>query len=211
MEKHAQKNQKGKRIGVFLLIALLTLTTAAIIAIAQDTGDTASVEQKASWGINCVICKVANLIFMIVSALAAIVIILAGLKWLTSGDDPGARSAAKTAIISAFIGIIIVFIAVYVVSWVTQGLGGKGSQIGSMDIMSWIQGCNTPCEKATGGATPSPSGSAPPAGKTCKDVCGGKNWWCTANDDICIIDKLGTPNAASGDCTGTTPVCCCGS
>ena len=133
----------GMRIMPFLLTALVALNIAMMV-MAQDPAPTPA-ENAAAQGINCVICKVANLIFMIVAALAAIVIILAGLKWLTSGDDPGARSAAKTAIISAFVGIIIVFIAVYVVSWVTEGLGGKGSQIGSMPIMGWISGnCNCP-------------------------------------------------------------------
>ena len=72
--------------------------------------------------INKVLCKLASLIFFTAGAIASLVIIMAGLRWVTSSDDPGARQAAKTTIISAFVGLIIIMIAVYIVAIVINGI-----------------------------------------------------------------------------------------
>ena len=153
-----------KQKTTILLIGLMLLTTFGVfIGLAQDDGDTSTGVNRAASGINCVLCRVANLIFLIVAALAAIVIILAGLKWLTSGDDPGARNAAKTAIVSAFVGIVIIFVAVFVVSWVMQGLGGVFDDV---DVMTWIDpnACSTECDAARGEGGAGPETPTGPGG-----------------------------------------------
>jgi hypothetical protein len=96
----------------FCFIVLLSLTCPAQ---ADDT-------QDATGRINLVICAVINLIQMVVGAIAAIVIIFAGVRWMLSGDDPSARNGAKTIIIGAFVGIIIIAIAIPVINYVTSGM-----------------------------------------------------------------------------------------
>jgi hypothetical protein len=44
----------------------------------------------------------------IVTGVAAVVMVLAGVKWISSENDPGARKAAKDAMIHALIGLILV-------------------------------------------------------------------------------------------------------
>ena len=99
--------------------------------------------------ISCVLCKVANLIFLITASLASLVIIIAGLRWLTSAEDPGARNAAKTTIVSAVIGMIIIMIAVFIVSMIVGNIlpGGVNPQ-------DWLnpgtngKTCSIPCTAA---------------------------------------------------------------
>ena len=66
--------------------------------------------------------SLASLIFLTAGAIASLVIILAGVRWVTAADDPGARNGAKTTIISAFVGLIIIMIAVYIVAVVINGI-----------------------------------------------------------------------------------------
>jgi len=123
----------GKRANVILTAFLLLMGFGPSIAAAAITEELANT-------INCVLCRVAGMLFMLVAGLAALVIILAGIQWLTSGDDPGARAKAKSTIINVFVGVIIIFVAVYAVSWV---LSGKIP--GGMDITQWLNtnGCST--------------------------------------------------------------------
>ncbi|VVB51034.1 Uncharacterised protein [uncultured archaeon] len=56
------------------------------------------------------LCYIATLMANIAAAIAVIVIISAGLKWVTSGDAPGDRKAAKNMIIHAIVGLIIIMV-----------------------------------------------------------------------------------------------------
>jgi hypothetical protein len=96
----------------FFFIVLLSLTCPAQADATED----------ATERINLTICTVINLIQMVTGAIAAIVIIFAGVRWMMSGDDPSARNGAKTAIIGAFVGIIIIAITIPVINLVTSGM-----------------------------------------------------------------------------------------
>jgi hypothetical protein len=121
----------NKKFGVLLILAIFV---ASGMVYANSGSNAINIAGK---NISCALCKISQLIFMIVGSVAALVIIMAGLRWVTSGDDPGARQGAKTTIISAFVGIIIVVIAVFIVSVVLQGVMG----VDYIDPASWIGGC----------------------------------------------------------------------
>jgi hypothetical protein len=72
--------------------------------------------------INDVVCIFIYAVEATVGAIASIVIVFLGLKYLTSGDDSDARYMARIGIISAFVGIVIVVIAVPFVNLVASGL-----------------------------------------------------------------------------------------
>jgi hypothetical protein len=80
--------------------------------------------KDASQKINDVVCVFIYLIELVVGAIAAIVIIFMGLKYLMSGEDSEARIMAKNGIISAFVGIIIIVITVPVVNLIGEGFLG---------------------------------------------------------------------------------------
>jgi hypothetical protein len=63
-----------------------------------------------------ILCNFICFIATIAPAICALVMLYGGLKWITSGDDTGARNAAKNTIIAALIGIIFVMLAVPIVN-----------------------------------------------------------------------------------------------
>ena len=73
--------------------------------------------------VNDVVCSVLTIFVYISSGLAALMIIFAGVKYLTSGDDPEARSGAKTMIIYALCGLVAVLLACPVVDYLVTGTG----------------------------------------------------------------------------------------
>jgi hypothetical protein len=59
-----------------------------------------------------------NLAYFIAGIIAVVVIILAGLSYITSGNDPSAVSKAKNAILYAVIGLVVVLSAFVITQFV---------------------------------------------------------------------------------------------
>jgi len=59
----------------------------------------------------------------ICGALAAAVFMIAGIKWVSSRDDAGARNSARTTMVHAIAGLIVVLLAKIVVGGITGTLG----------------------------------------------------------------------------------------
>ncbi|MBN2250882.1 MAG: hypothetical protein JW724_02255 [Candidatus Altiarchaeota archaeon] len=117
-------------------LSIVLFLTLAGTAYADAGGDIAE-------EINNVICLFVRLIWMVTGSLMALVIIFAGVKWLVSGEDAGARASAKTFIISAFVGLIIVFTAVPVVDYLVGGILGYGFSCGffpEVDFSAYVSG-----------------------------------------------------------------------
>jgi len=62
--------------------------------------------------------KVVNLLSMIVGIIAVIMVIIGGLKYITSGGEASAAASAKTTLIYALVGLLIVAIAQFLVHFV---------------------------------------------------------------------------------------------
>ncbi len=73
--------------------------------------------------INTLICRLITVLWGISAAVATIVIVIAGIKWIGSSEDAGARAQAKATIVHAIIGLIIVIIALSIVNWAISGAG----------------------------------------------------------------------------------------
>lgn len=65
-----------------------------------------------------------NIILWVVGVAAVIVIIVAGLKYVTSSGNPSAISSAKTTILYAVIGLVIAITAYAIVNFVLKSFGG---------------------------------------------------------------------------------------
>lgn len=68
--------------------------------------------------VNAFITNVINLFSLIVGIVAVIMIIIGGLKYITSGGDSGNVTGAKNTILYAVIGLIIVVLAQVIVRFV---------------------------------------------------------------------------------------------
>ncbi|MFZ2455808.1 MAG: CARDB domain-containing protein [Candidatus Altiarchaeia archaeon] len=100
--------RKKETIIIIFLILLATLCTA-------NDAQAEAVEK-----ITGVFCKFICLAEMTVGAIAALMIMLAGLRYVTAGDDAGVRRRVWGWIINAFVGVAIVAIAVYIVNYVAS-------------------------------------------------------------------------------------------
>ena len=65
---------------------------------------------------------IANVLIFLVGAIAVIYLIIGGLRYVTSGGDPKAVSAAKDTILYAIIGIVVAVIAYALVTFVISSL-----------------------------------------------------------------------------------------
>lgn len=107
------KVASGKTIIVNALIGLSVCVLASIIsgAIADIINNAAS--QGADFFIS-----LANTAFLWAGIVAVIIIIMAGIQYITSTGDPGKVSQAKTIIMNAIIGLLIVVLAAAIVNLV---------------------------------------------------------------------------------------------
>jgi hypothetical protein len=114
---------------VFISVPLVnTVLTGAFGQVGCDCSESQSVKD-----IVAILCKFICLIASIAPAIAALVMMYGGLRYVTSAEDPGARSAAKTTIISALAGLILVMISLAMVNVVVSGWA-KGVQCGCFNV-----------------------------------------------------------------------------
>ncbi len=73
---------------------------------------------KANTKINGIITSVINIFSLIVGIVAVIMIIIGGLKYITSGGDSGNVTGAKNTILYAVIGLVVVALAQFIVKFV---------------------------------------------------------------------------------------------
>ena len=100
---------------MFVLMSFMLLTTVLSVSAASamppsTTTDTAAFDQilQAVW-------KVYNFVKYIATAIAAIFMVFAGIKFMTSGNDMMQRENAKSMIGYVVIGLIVIWAAPFVV------------------------------------------------------------------------------------------------
>jgi hypothetical protein len=86
------------KILVLVLVLLLSQTTSGIV-------------KKIVSPLTEMLCDLYDLFVYIASGVAAVVMGIAGLKWVGSENDPAARKQAKETIVHAIIGLILVIVA----------------------------------------------------------------------------------------------------
>lgn len=72
--------------------------------------------------LNDIFKTVANILLFIVGAVAVIMLIIGGLRYVTSNGDQNAVTGAKNTIMYAIIGIVVAFLAFAAVNFVTSQL-----------------------------------------------------------------------------------------
>lgn len=96
------------------LVCLIFLAS-TVIAWSPTVGSWAG---SAGSNICSVLSNLKGLLQMIAGGVAVLVIVVNGVKWIGSSDDPGARKQAKEGIVHAVVGLVIVLIAVEIVTMV---------------------------------------------------------------------------------------------
>ncbi len=86
-----------------------------------DNSNSCSISNSASEGttrINSIIKTVIDIFSLVVGVVAVIMIIIGGLKYITSGGDSGNITGAKNTILYAVIGLVVVALAQFIVKFV---------------------------------------------------------------------------------------------
>jgi len=83
----------------------------------EDSGCTASSVDETKT-VNSILTDVINIFSLVVGVVAVIMIIVGGLKYITSGGDSGNVTGAKNTILYAVVGLIIVALAQVIVKFV---------------------------------------------------------------------------------------------
>lgn len=105
---------KKFKISVLLvIIAILTLLTTTVIS--QAVSEIKTTVENA-------VCAILRIFQALAAGVAALMIIMHGVKWMTS-EDPAGRKAAKDMITHVFVAMIIIIIAVQFVNYLVTGTG----------------------------------------------------------------------------------------
>ena len=105
-----------------LLKAIFILLTLAIVleVVFAESSYEAYNENTIARRINCVLCRVMSIFFNTLAAIAGLMIVVAGIRWIGSADDPGGRASARITIVHVLIGLLIVMISLNLVAWLAS-------------------------------------------------------------------------------------------
>lgn len=80
--------------------------------------DTSGCNDTTTGNLNGLLARVINIFSLIVGVIAVVMIIVGGLRYITSGGDSNKVGAAKTTIIYALVGLVVVALAQLIVHFV---------------------------------------------------------------------------------------------
>jgi len=104
-----------KQNAALVLLALVALSQLVCSYTAYDFAN------YVWWKVMPIICGLYYTFILIAGALAAVMIVYAGIKWIGSSDDPAARKSAKETIIHAIVALIIIVVASRIVDLLIAG------------------------------------------------------------------------------------------
>jgi hypothetical protein len=135
-----------QRIQKFLPIALVVFVTVATLGVFGDSTvlaacDTNNLsiasgadcargnEQPADLfgGNNSIFSRVTNILLFLIGAIAVIMLIIGGIRYVISGGDQAQVTSAKNTILYAIVGIVVAFLAYAAINFVTQALAGANA------------------------------------------------------------------------------------
>ena len=104
-----------------LLLAPVSVSAAtpkdAVCEAVNGPGQTCD-KTTAGGDVSSLVKKIIQILSVVAGIIAVIMIIVAGMKYITSGGDPNKVTAAKKALIYALIGLVIVALAQFMVKYV---------------------------------------------------------------------------------------------
>ena len=113
-------------LGLAVVFSLFSTTAVSAVTImdgvnaAQGTGVPDSL-----FGDTGIITTITNVLLFVAGGLAVIMIIIGGLRYVTSAGNASSVTAAKNTILYAIVGLVVAFLAYaavnFVLSWITTG------------------------------------------------------------------------------------------
>jgi len=121
------KEMKKGYVAIAAVCFIICLLSVSLIAVAQTSK---AEDVKAQW--NQVICIILRILQFVAVGIAALVIMAAGLKYMTS-EDYDAREGSKNMIVQAFVTLMIIFVCVQVVNYLVTGTNVQKFDLGSCE------------------------------------------------------------------------------
>ena len=114
-------------VGISLLISDTSLANSLQDGVNAARGDGQPAELLGDTGI---LTTITNILLFVVGALSVLMLIIGGLRYVISGGNASAVTAAKNTILYAIVGLIIAFLAYAAINFVL-GAVAPGSGVGS--------------------------------------------------------------------------------
>lgn len=109
------KKQTLAILGLALFVSLMALQFVAAV----DFNQSISASDKQSFdNMLAPVLKIYNLVKYAASALAVVVLLFAGITYMTSGADPGSREKAKSMAMYVVIGLVVIWAAPLIVNFI---------------------------------------------------------------------------------------------
>lgn len=102
---------------------VLADTPKSVVCQSLDSGADCNKTSNNSLDLNKVIKLVLNILSVVVGIAAVIMMVIGGMRYITSGGDSNNVSSAKNTIIYALVGLVIVAVAQLIVKFVLNSLG----------------------------------------------------------------------------------------
>lgn len=134
----ASMKQKTILLTVFAAILAFVFANPAFAAVQQGAASAKGTDQPSALiGNGGIFSEITNVLLFLIGAIAVIMIVIGGLRYVISGGDAKQVDAAKNTILYAIIGIIVALLAYAAVGFVTntftagtQADGTSSSSIG---------------------------------------------------------------------------------
>lgn len=100
-------------------LALFVVLMALQLAMAVEFNQTVSAQDKATFDqILSPVMKIYNLVKYCATVLAVLILLFAGISYMTAGDDPKKRETAKNMAMYVIIGLIVIWAAPLIVNFI---------------------------------------------------------------------------------------------
>ena len=114
--------------GLVAVAAADNITTGLCAGTNTATGGTTTscTNTSGNGSLQAIATKAVNIFSMIVGAIAVVMVIYGGFKYITSGGESGNVSSAKNTLIYAIVGLLIVALAQFIVHFVLSTASSTG-------------------------------------------------------------------------------------
>jgi len=134
----------GTSVGAALAVTVLRASNSFALGVQGGVQAAKGDDQPANlFGNAGVFQTISNVLLFIVGAIAVIMIVIGGLRYVVSGGDSSQVSAAKNTILYALIGVIIAILAYAAVNFVVNSFVTNGSGSGVSSPGSSVNGTST--------------------------------------------------------------------
>lgn len=122
-------------LSVFVVSLLVSQNSSALTVLDGINAARGQGQPGTLFGSDSIVSTIVNILLFIVGALSVIMLIVGGLRYVISGGNSTAVTAAKNTILYAIVGLVIAFLAYAAVNFVINAIApGAGGSSGGTNV-----------------------------------------------------------------------------